>query len=364
MTDHSEGGDFTPTLQFFTVDVFTEQRFNGNPLAVVLVPPSLATAVSQNQKQRIAREFNLSETVFLHEPRPDAEAINETAKTCRADIFTIDTELPFAGHPTIGAAHIILRHLGWDVEFLHLKAGLFRISRSESGSDKPTSTGPVKVRVAHDLHVHSQTLADIVNAERQQGSDPAAQSAYRAVSAALSQDEAIRRAELQAPVVSIVRGMTVLLVRLPSLEHLAIVSTASRLVFDEVIQGLLLDNGPWGSSFCYRYYYVHEGEGNGEGKAAESGGKVVTRLRARMIELDFEDPATGSAAVTLGSYLTINRHSDKSVARYEITQGVEMGRKSDIAVEVKPAVVDGVATVGELSLEGNAVIVMSGRIRF
>jgi pre-mRNA-processing factor 19 len=83
-----------------------------------------------------------------------------------------------------------------------------------------------------------------------------------------------------------------------------------------------------------------------------------------MIELDFEDPATGSAAVTLGSYLTINRHSDKSVARYEITQGVEMGRKSDIAVEVKPAVVDGAATVGELSLEGNAVIVMSGKIRF
>ena len=351
-------------LQFFTVDVFTDQRFHGNPLAVVLVPPSLATQLPQDQKQRIAREFNLSETVFLHEPRPDAEAINEAAKTCRADIFTIDTELPFAGHPTIGAAHIILRHLGWDVEFLHLKAGLFRISRCEEDSNKPTSTGPVKVRVAHDLHVHSRTLADVMSAKDQQPSNPAAQSAYRAVSAALSQNEAIRKAELQAPVVSIVRGMTVLLVRLPSLEHLAVVSTASRLVFDEVIQAMLLDDGPWGSSFCYRYYYVNEGEENGGGESAESGGRLVTRLRARMIELDFEDPATGSAAVTLGSYLAINHHSHKSVARYEITQGVEIGRKSDIAVEVKPAVVDGVATVGELSLEGNAVIVMSGRIRF
>jgi len=66
-----------------------------------------------------------------------------------------------------------------------------------------------------------------------------------AVGDVICQNEAIRRAELQAPVVRIVRGMTGLLVRLPSPEHLAIVSAASQLVFDEVIQAMLLDDGPW-----------------------------------------------------------------------------------------------------------------------
>jgi trans-2,3-dihydro-3-hydroxyanthranilate isomerase len=81
---------------YHTLDVFTEQRFGGNPLAVV----HDADALSSEQMQQIAGEFNLSETVFL------LKAENP-AHSARVRIFTPQKELPFAGHPTIGAAALL-----------------------------------------------------------------------------------------------------------------------------------------------------------------------------------------------------------------------------------------------------------------
>lgn len=75
------------------VDVFTDRPFAGNPLAVVFG----AEALGGDQMQTLAREFNLSETVFV---LPASSA----AATYRARIFTPETELPFAGHPSVGAA--------------------------------------------------------------------------------------------------------------------------------------------------------------------------------------------------------------------------------------------------------------------
>jgi trans-2,3-dihydro-3-hydroxyanthranilate isomerase len=83
-------------LKFHTLDVFTETRFGGNPLAVVLD----ADALTGEQMQTIAREFNLSETVFvLKSDRP--------SHTAKIRIFTPRTELPFAGHPTVGTAILL-----------------------------------------------------------------------------------------------------------------------------------------------------------------------------------------------------------------------------------------------------------------
>jgi PhzF family phenazine biosynthesis protein len=88
------------SIQFTTLDVFTTSAFEGNPLAVVTIPPpSQQAPLTQSQKQRIAREFNLSETVFVH----DVENRAETDER-KIDIFTPQFELPFAGHPTIGTA--------------------------------------------------------------------------------------------------------------------------------------------------------------------------------------------------------------------------------------------------------------------
>ena len=87
-------------LEFHTLDVFTRQPFAGNPLAVVLGADGLSAA----QMQRIAREFNLSETIFVMAP------VNPV-HTARVRIFFPTAEIPFAGHPTIGCA-ILLATLG------------------------------------------------------------------------------------------------------------------------------------------------------------------------------------------------------------------------------------------------------------
>jgi len=83
-------------LAYRVVDVFTDRAFTGNPLAVVLDGDDLTTA----QMQSIAREFNLSETTF-----PTAARSSEA--TYRLRIFTPTTELPFAGHPSIGSAWVM-----------------------------------------------------------------------------------------------------------------------------------------------------------------------------------------------------------------------------------------------------------------
>jgi trans-2,3-dihydro-3-hydroxyanthranilate isomerase len=82
--------------RFFTLDVFTDRPLAGNPLAVVLDSDGLDTP----RMQAIAREFNLSETTFVLEPR-------DSVNTAALRIFTPARELPFAGHPTIGSAIMI-----------------------------------------------------------------------------------------------------------------------------------------------------------------------------------------------------------------------------------------------------------------
>jgi trans-2,3-dihydro-3-hydroxyanthranilate isomerase len=92
------------TRRFQTLDVFTETALAGNPLAVVLDAEGLDDA----RMQAIAAEFNLSETVFVFEPR---NAIN----SARVRIFTSKRELPFAGHPTVGAAALIAHQRASDL---------------------------------------------------------------------------------------------------------------------------------------------------------------------------------------------------------------------------------------------------------
>jgi len=83
-------------LTFHTLDVFTDKRFGGNPLAVVLGADALDAA----SMHAIAREFNLSETVFMLKA-------DNPAHSARMRIFTPTAELPFAGHPTVGAAILL-----------------------------------------------------------------------------------------------------------------------------------------------------------------------------------------------------------------------------------------------------------------
>ena len=82
--------------RYITVDVFTDRAFGGNPLAVVLDAGGLSTT----QMQAIASEFNYAETTFVLPPR-------DAANDARVRIFTVNSEVPFAGHPNVGTAFVL-----------------------------------------------------------------------------------------------------------------------------------------------------------------------------------------------------------------------------------------------------------------
>ncbi|MCW2665927.1 MAG: phenazine biosynthesis protein PhzF family, partial [Frankiales bacterium] len=87
-----------PSLSYEVVDVFTDRAFTGNPLAVVLDTDGMPTTALQS----LAREFNLSETAF-------PQRSDDPAADYRLRIFTPAVELPFAGHPSVGAAWVLAR---------------------------------------------------------------------------------------------------------------------------------------------------------------------------------------------------------------------------------------------------------------
>ncbi|KAM3515149.1 hypothetical protein MY11210_001267 [Beauveria gryllotalpidicola] len=310
-------------LPFETYDVFTDTPYRGNPLAVVTVPAHLPAPPTQAQKQAIAREFNLSETIFIHEP-----AAPSTSRD--VDIFVTTGEIPFAGHPTIGAAVSLLhgRRRRRVVDTIVTKAGPIPVS----------STGPDAARAAipHNVHLHAKKLRHL----------PASSPHLEGLSAV----PAVRAAEMDAPIYSIVRGMSFILIELPSLDVLAQATMSS---FTGPVAELL-DDG-WRTGLCIRFYYVRTGARGGE-----DGGEVVT-LRTRMIDALCEDPATGSASSALCCYLSAALGEQKSPKRrYELTQGVEMGRQSNLVVEV--TIKDN--NIDAVHLSGKAVKVMKGTLVF
>jgi PhzF family phenazine biosynthesis protein len=144
-------------------------------------------------------------------------------------------------------------------------------------------------------------------------------------------------------IVSIVKGMTFILIELESEEALGLVSLAGRTL---EVDGL---DEKWEKTFIGSYFFVRTGK-------SENG---ATRLRTRMIEGPLEDPATGSAASDLAAYLSVTEGGDNKMLKYEIVQGVEMRRRSEIFIEVE---MKADRSVSKVHLEGGAVAVMEGRL--
>ena len=109
---------------FITLDVFTSRRFAGNPLAVVLDSEGL----EGDSMQAIAREFNLAETVFVLPPQ-------DPAHRARLRIFTPATELPFAGHPTVGTAVLLNQIDGGGAREFVVEEGIGPISCTTASID-------------------------------------------------------------------------------------------------------------------------------------------------------------------------------------------------------------------------------------
>ncbi|EXF75882.1 phenazine biosynthesis PhzC/PhzF protein [Colletotrichum fioriniae PJ7] len=310
-------------LDFVTLDVFTSTPYKGNPLAVVHLPSPTVAIVTQEQKQAIAREFNFSETVFVHD-WASTEELGDQAR--RIDIFMVDKELPFAGHPTIGSAYYLKAQ---GVTRLVTSAGPIPI---QFGSDEIVSAS-----IPHSTHLNSRRLQDFESSLNTSASHVVAE---------------IRDAELRAPIFCIVRGMTFALIRLASLKHLGHSQiTPGRYP----IQAKDIMDAGWGNTSTGRYYNVLV-------ETSVEGETRIVKLRTRMVEATIEDPATGSAACALTSYLALYEFQEKQF-KFELTQGVEMGRQSEIMVEVQVAAgADGERTIDKVLLGGTACEITRGQI--
>ena len=289
-------------LSFVTLDVFTTNRFAGNPVAIVELPAQHEQTLTQEQKLLIAKEFNLSETVILHDTATDG--------VTPVDIFTSTAEITWAGHPTIGSATYLLQQKALPVQRLLTKAGPIPISSVADG--KVEAEIPHNVR-EHKIKVHSElsTTGD-------------------------------------CPQVSIVKGMTFILVKVPDLATLA--KPHGTGIKEHPYEPLDLDSG-WNEGLTGTFYYCEQGV-NEKGQRA---------LRTRML-CTREDPATGSASCALASYLALQEPAEKGAGPFEyaLTQGVEMGSRSEIGVKiVRTAKGDAIESV---LLSGTAVKVMEGTI--
>jgi PhzF family phenazine biosynthesis protein len=313
-------------LDFVTLDVFTQVRYTGNPLAIVKVPPS--EALTQQQKQSIAREFNYSETVILHElPEDDHDP------QWKIDIFLTTAEIPFAGHPAVGTACFLGKQLvdsGRGNEHVHgtlvTKAGPVAFAYLRQSNT-------ARCDVPHDVRLHPRTLTP---------EDAHRIGLPRAVGDNIANTP---------PFVSLVKGVTFALVQLPAEEVLGAVPANLGLL--ESHDGL---DGDWaapGSTVGF-FFFVKAGR-------ADDGSAI---LRTRMILGALEDPATGSASSTLAAYLALHgphngreRAADE-VHRFQMIQGVEMGRRSVIGVEV----VANRSRIDKITLAGSAATVMEGSL--
>ncbi|CBY02037.1 similar to phenazine biosynthesis protein PhzF family [Plenodomus lingam JN3] len=307
-------------LDFVTIDVFTNQPYEGNPLAVVRIPHG--RTVSQEQKQTIAREFNLSETTFLHERD---EAVQEDVWA--VDIFMTTRELPFAGHPTVGTACYIL---GRVTQERGIQTGVveaeFKLKAGPVGLKYDVAKGTAKASIPHDVSYRREEIFEL---------QPQLAVAQQQNQIHVKEDHAI---------VSIVKGMTFILIELESMHALEMVSLTGRSV---VVDGL---DENWKDTFVGTYFFVRTG------KRAEG----VSTLRTRMIEGQLEDPATGSAASGLAAFLSLTEGNANEALKFHITQGVEMGRRSEIFIDVELA---SDRSISKVYLEGGAVAVMEGRLR-
>ncbi|KAA8626681.1 epimerase PhzC PhzF [Pyrenophora tritici-repentis] len=311
-------------LEFVTLDVFTAKPYEGNPLAIVRIPNG--HILSQDQKQTVAREFNLSETTFLHEKTTATEDDEWTV-----DIFMTTKELPFAGHPTVGTACYVLgrtaRERGIESGTMNAQ---FNLKAGKVDLEYDVAKMTVKAAIPHDVHVHKKRCSKNEILAWQ----PQLAEAYQ---------QGKTQAHNDFPVVSIVKGMTFVLVELENEEALSMVSLAGQAL---VVDGL---NPDWCDVLTGTYFFVRTGKG-------EDG---TIRLRTRMIEGALEDPATGSAASDLAAYLSLTEGGSSETLRYEITQGVEMGRRSEILIEID---LTQDRNISKLYLKGGAVEVMEGRL--
>lgn len=283
--------------EYFLLDVFTDRAFAGNPLAVF---PN-AVDLGSDTMQAIANELNLSETVFV------GRSTGQNRYPIR--IFTPTAELPFAGHPTVGTANLLV------------ELGMAERDRSLT---LDAGVGPLIVEFEHDF-ARFTTAAP-----------------FNIQISTLSQAAA---AELLGLEVDQITGDPVLascglpyhLVELDSLEALERARPSP--------SAWMAGVSPSGQDQIYLYVVGEQID-------------AIQTVRARMFSTEGgvrEDPATGSAAAALAGHLA--QHKGVGRWRWQIKQGVEIGRPSHILAEAERSE-DNLT----IQIAGQSIIVGSGSL--
>lgn len=288
--------------RLYQLDVFTTKPFAGNPLAVVTDGDDL----SKPRMQAIAREMNLSETVFVQRP-------TNNRALARLRIFTTQCELPLAGHPVIGT---------W---FLLAQLGVVPASEGQLRILQQTGAGILPVEfLFHDGRPVRVTMTQ----------KAAKFSRSRISPAALAKALGLRPRDLSAhlPIESVSTGIFNLMVPL-----------ASRKALGKIEMNLSALAKLLGSSASLAYCFALGRRGQAFARGMVPWGII-------------EDPATGSAAGSLGAYL-VHHGELRAGEQLVIAQGVEMKRPSHIEVEIEE-------NRGKLvpRVSGSAVCVLEGRI--
>jgi trans-2,3-dihydro-3-hydroxyanthranilate isomerase len=295
-------------LSYHVLDVFTATPFQGNPLAVVLD----ADGLDARRMQLIAREFNLSETVFVLKPE-------RTAHAARIRIFTPARELAFAGHPTVGTAALLAELRSTDA---HRSGEALLVLEEE--------IGPVRVGVRLRAGTVPFAEFDAPRLPQEVGTPPPTDR----LAAALGLRPAEIGFENHRPTMY-TAGNAFAFIPIASLEAIAKARVAPQ---------------HWGAmegqgAFLYCRETVHTG----------------SAFHARMFAPDVgvaEDPATGSAAAAFAAVVHRFDALTDGVHKRIIEQGYEMGRASEIALSVS-------IERGRLEstrIGGHAVRVLEGRI--
>jgi trans-2,3-dihydro-3-hydroxyanthranilate isomerase len=292
----------TRKISLVQVDVFTDRALAGNSLAVILDGRGLTT----EQMQAIALEMNLSETTFILPGDPAADK----ARGTRVRIFTVQEELPFAGHPTLGTAFVIRGQSGAAEVPLELNVGIVPVRFSQPAAaalafgemtQMEPEFGPI-----HD----AEAVAAVTN---------------------LSLDDLAGA----APIQTVSTGVPFTIVPVHSLKALQ----GLRLDVPRALEYLKRSGGKF-------FYFV-----------SRETVDPKARLHARMIFYNGEDPATGSAAGCCSAWMVAHDIA-ASDERVMIEQGLEMHRPSCIFVRSTRR--DN--QVANVRVGGNCVEVLRGEI--
>ena len=293
-------------FKFVTADVFTDRPFGGNQLAVL---PD-ARGLDDEQMLNVAREFNFSETVFVFPP--------EKGHTRRLRIFTPGGELPFAGHPTVGAAHVLAAigeiPLNGDETHIVFEEGVGPVSvmiRARDGNPVFAQLTAAKLPEVGPPVPARETLADILSLEAKDLIG--AQWAPQAVSC----------------------GLPFLFVPLRDRDAVK----RSRIRLDQWERTL---GSAWAKDIMV---FSRDPE--------REGSDIRARMYGPSVAVP-EDPATGSACAALGGYLAARDTTTDGTLRWVVEQGFEMGRPSILEIEVDKR--NGAVTAVRV---GGASVVMS-----